>query len=187
MLYFIVPIFVLFVSLNIYLAPQYAQRIPKVDQIYEALLGKTKSNERVNTGSNSSTSRVFIWKASIELFSENLLKGLGTGDGKDELVDKYQKLGMINEYKHKLNSHNQYLTTSLSLGLGGLIILLFTFFYPLVKSIRNKDVLLSGFVFLLLINFMFESVIETSAGIIFFTFFYTLLYSNFEKINYRKQ
>tara|TARA_B100000809_G_scaffold203915_1_gene205151 strand:- start:2607 stop:3887 length:1281 start_codon:yes stop_codon:yes gene_type:complete len=186
-LYFIAPILVLFVILNIFLAPKYAQRIPNVEEVYDAFVGKDKDNKKVETGSSSSSARVFIWKASMELVSENLLKGLGTGDGKDKLIEKYQELGMTNEYKHELNSHNQYLTTSLSLGMIGLIILFFILFYPLIMSVRNKDILLCGFIFLLIINFMFESVIETRAGIIFFTFFYTLLYSNFEKINFRKQ
>lgn len=182
-LYFIIPILMLFFALNIYFAPNYAQRLPQIDNIIKAIMGKDQDNKTVTSGSDGNAARVFIWKTSLELFSENIFIGSGTGDAKDELMKKYQEKEMTAEYKYKLNCHNQYLSTAVSVGIIGLIVLLLALFYPLILSIRQQDYILGGFIILFIINFFFESILETQAGLVYYAFFNTLLCSTFVKNN----
>jgi O-antigen ligase len=82
---------------------------------------------------------------------------------------------MMNELEHKLNSHNQFLNTSVALGLTGLICLLLCLGLPVLLTLKNINLLLWGFCVLSGLNFLFESMLETQAGVMFFAFFSTIL------------
>ncbi len=182
-LYFVIPILVLFLALNVYFTPKFSHRLPQIENIIKAITGKDQNDKTVTTGNDGNASRVFIWKASYELFLENFLTGTGTGDAKDELLKKYQEKKMTNEFQFQLNSHNQFLSTSLYLGLLGLITFLFMLFYPLIISIKHSNYVLVGFILLIIINLMVESMFEKQAGLVFYAFFNTLLCSTLVKIN----
>lgn len=181
-LYILIPLVSLFILLNILYTPSFSKRIPKVDNIKNALNEKNKDNKEVTTGGDGNAARVLIWKASLELFSDNIL-GLGTGDAKELLLEKYQQKGMSTEYKYQLNCHNQYLSTGLSIGILGLILLLGMLFYSLFQSIKYNQIVLGGFIILVSFNFLFESMLETQKGIVFFSFFYVLLCLSYIKPN----
>ena len=84
-----------------------------------------------------------------------------------------------NAIYHELNSHNQFITTIVSVGIIGLVLLLAYFIIPLVFWIINKKFDVVYFTFLLTVglNAMFESLFETQKGIIFFCFFNSLLFT----------
>lgn len=180
-IYFSVPLTVMFLVFNVYYTPTVSQRIPQVETIKKAITEKDNNNETVTTSKDGNASRVFIWKASAELFTTNILFGTGTGDSKDELLQIYLKKNMSSEYENKLNSHNQYFTTAISLGIIGLVIMLFTFIFPFYLSIIEKNYIISAFLILVSFNLLFESMYETQAGIVFYAFFNTLLCSTFVK------
>ncbi len=178
-LYITFPVLIVFLVLNVYFTPNFSQRLPQIDKIVEAITGKSQNDEATTTGSDTNTARVFIWKASYELFLEHFLVGNGTGDAKEILLEKYKEKQMTTELKYELNSHNQFLTTSIYIGIGGLVVLLFMLLYPLMLSIKQKNYILTGFIVLLIINLMFESMFEKQAGLVFYAFFNTLLCSSF--------
>src|SRR5690554_8211483 len=61
------------------------------------------------TGAESTTARLFVWDASVDLIKENFWFGVGTGDIKDEL--RQSKLGKVctGIAQMNLNSRNQFL------------------------------------------------------------------------------
>ena len=168
-----------FFLINVYFAPQYASRIPKMQSIENAIKGKDKNNKPSTTGTDGSGSRIFVWKASLEVIKENLPLGAGTGDSRDKLMEKYLEKKMDTEYKFGLNSHNQFLNTSVSLGILGFLSLIICFWIPFHIGLKLHELFLINFVIILTINLLFESMFERQSGIIFYVFFNTLLCSKF--------
>ena len=126
---------------------------------------------------DSSSKRVLVWEASREVITENWLTGVGTGDAKDVLLEKYKQKGMDIEYKAGLNSHNQYLQTFIAIGIIGFLILFLSLAGPAFYSIKNKHFLYGGFILFFSINIFVESMFETQAGVIFYAFFNSILAS----------
>jgi O-antigen ligase len=152
-------------------APQYSQRITSAT---EAVVN-AGSDEKPETGNDGTSSRILVWQAAAELLLTHPLFGTGTGDAKKAMLEKYKEKGMVTEFEHKLNSHNQFLNTSVALGFAGLICLLLCLGLPIFLSLRNINMLLWGFCILSGINFLFESMLETQAGVMFYAFFGTVL------------
>lgn len=115
--------------------------------------------------------RIELWKTAWQIFEENPIFGVGTGDIPSAFKQKFIEnnsplLGS------KLRSHNEYLSTMASLGIVGLIVFLFSIFYPpTYLKVWNFPLL-----FLLLsficISMLWEDTIETQVGVTIFAFFY---------------
>jgi O-antigen ligase len=164
-----------FLTFNLYFTPTFSNRIPNLSVIKNAIKGKDEQNNKITTSDDGSARRVFVWKASVDVIKQNLLWGVGTGDTRDELLDMYLKKGMKAEYNTALNSHNQYLNTGVTLGILGVFVLLLCLGIPFFIALKQNSYLLVGFISLISINFLFESMLETQAGVIFYAFFNTLL------------
>jgi O-antigen ligase len=164
----------LFYLLNIS-APEYSQRITAATQSV-AQSGSVSNLEKSNEGT---ASRILVWNAALEIIKENFVVGTGTGDAKAEMIEKYKEKGMTTEYEHKLNSHNQYLNTFIALGVFGFICLLLSLLFPFIHSLKYGQMLLGTFACLAGLNFLFESMLETQAGVMFYAFFYALLCFSF--------
>ncbi len=121
--------------------------------------------------------RFWIWKSALELIMNHPLTGVGNGDIRDELVKIYEREGMSLSATERHNAHNQFLESWTGIGIPGLLSLLAMLALPLWAGIKNSDWLLAGFISLCTIAFMFESMLETIAGVSFFSVFYTLLVS----------
>lgn len=129
---------------------------------------------------NETNTRIMIWENSIQIIKENPLLGVGTGDIIPELHKKYTKSNMIEAKEKNYNSHNQFLESFMGLGIIGGGILLILVFGPLI-SVKRNNKLIIAFGILIAIHFLFESMLNTIAGVTFFGFFYSLLHLH--KIN----
>lgn len=118
----------------------------------------------------SSNSRVIMWKTSFQLFSENPLIGVGTGDVSDELDARNYQLGNIAVADESLNSHNQFLNSMVQLGLLGLIPLLMVFVASFKNAASNKSLPYFLITAIFFVSLLFESFLETQAGIMPVTF-----------------
>lgn len=121
--------------------------------------------------------RLWLWKSGLEVFQENFWFGVGTGDIDEALNNKYVEYDLKLADEHNYNAHNQYLDTALKLGVVGLALLLFWIGYTLYITAQKKQFLFFFFMLILAINFMFEVMLNTIAGVSFFAFFYSLLYA----------
>ncbi|MES2838615.1 MAG: O-antigen ligase family protein [Bacteroidota bacterium] len=165
----------LFLVLNVYTKHRFLVRLPQWNKIVEAIKGVDSENKKITTSDEGSGSRILVWKAALDVATDNFWVGTGTGDSKDNLLKKYEEKGMNNELKIKMNAHNQFLNTFIALGIGGLLLLLACFLIPLYLSLKSKFYLLSAFLAFSSLNFLFEAMLEMQAGVLFFAFFFTLL------------
>lgn len=85
---------------------------------------------------------------------------------------------MTGAIENKLNVHNQFLETMLGQGLPGITLLFLLFFVGLIHSIKNKNWLFFTFILLVGFNYLFESMLNTQAGVVFFGFFFYYFASN---------
>ena len=125
----------------------------------------------------STGARIWVWKSTIQLIEENPIQGVGVGDIRNELTKKYKEVGIIDESILKLDSHQQYLQTTATIGIFGLISLLLVFFSLFYYSKKLNHFILFSFSLTYFLFGFTESMFETQAGIIFFTFFSLFLVS----------
>lgn len=128
-----------------------------------------------NVTKDGSAARKIAWYVSVNKIAENPL-GYGNGSVKKILTDEYIKLNWQIGQDMYINSHNQYLQTMLSVGLQGLLTLVAILFLLFYISVKNKNMLLLNLLVICVINFMFESMFELQAGIVYIWFFICFLY-----------
>jgi len=114
--------------------------------------------------------RLFIWGLSLDIIKENPIFGVGTGDSKDELMIKYEENQMEDALKARLNVHNQFLETTIQLGLAGLMSLMLIFFWSFAMAIRKHNTMLALVLSVNALFLLFESVLNTQTGVYYFVF-----------------
>ena len=185
----------------------------------------------IGVDNDNSDPRKFIWDEGLKAIRGNWLLGVGAGDLKEVLVDRYKlnilenptsKLLMdstinsleansklvehlineslrtetsydyqLNQYAEKslerrnnryksfvrrgYNFHNQYLQVFGTIGVFGLLLLLYLFAIPFFLFIRQSNYLSASFLFIVGSSFMTESMLERQAGVSFIAFFFMLL------------
>lgn len=162
--------FMLFVTIILNLFPSVKSRIENAIKVFTS-----KNNSSLVDG-ESNSDRIFIWKISTEILKENFLFGVGTGDVKDALLEKYREKGLVHAYDQKLNAHNQFLQSFISIGLLGFITLLLCLLIPLYFAIVNRNYLYGLFLILIILNISVESMFENQAGVVFYAFFNSFLF-----------
>lgn len=116
-----------------------------------------------------------IWKSALIIVKHNLVTGVGTGDATDDLKREFISQGYVEGYYDNLNSHNQFLEVILENGLIGLLLFLSIFGYMFYLSISQRNLILGLFLIVMIIMFMFETMLNRLAGISFFSLFSFLL------------
>ncbi len=149
--------------------------VPEFGQRIDSSIKAISANNDSNNNPESSFARLRIWSACISIIKEHAVVGVGTGDVKDVLLNKYAELGMNNELDKKYNAHNQFLQTFIALGIAGFLSLCLLLLAPIKSALRNKDYVLIFFLVIFSINILFESMLEVQAGVLFFAFFLSLL------------
>ncbi len=121
-----------------------------------------------------SDTRFQLWYTSVKVIEENFWWGTSPANLTDELVKKYNTLGFKSAYDDHLNSHNQYLESFAGLGIFGFLALMYIIVYTFIISIKKKHYLLFFLMVILSINFLFESMLNRMAGVLFMMFFISL-------------
>ena len=167
---FIIPITValLIISLYLYFVPGATTRL----ELNPELITGDKIIE--SDTDDSSEIRILLWKSSWDIIKQNWFWGVGTGDVKDELMNVYSRESIKWAEQFKLNAHNQLMQTWIAIGIPGLLLLFPWILMSIIKGNRNNfdpQIILGVIVF---INLLFESMLETQAGVIFIAFFTSL-------------
>ncbi len=126
-------------------------------------------------GTFAKDSRYMIWKSAFGVIRSNLVLGVGTGDASEELKKEFKSRGYTEGYYDNLNAHNQFLEILLENGIIGLIIFLSLLGYIIYIAISEHNLLLGLFIIMMVVFFMFETVLNRLAGITFFPLFVFLL------------
>jgi O-antigen ligase len=119
--------------------------------------------------------RMAILTIGFDLFKESPVIGYGTGDIKDVLINGYKEANFLKGYDRKYNCHNQFLQFLLAFGIIGLLVFLVSLVYPMFFAFFKKNYLYVFLILILSFNFLFESMLETKAGVEFYAFFNALL------------
>jgi O-antigen ligase len=125
----------------------------------------------------STQARIYAFKTSIEIISENFWLGVGTGDIDPVTISTYKENRYEGALKRKLNAHNQFLQTFGALGLFGFLSLVLIFVGLWFFGVTQKNELIIFFTTLCFLFALTESFLETQAGIVFFSFFSLILTS----------
>lgn len=115
--------------------------------------------------------RIKIYKNDFDVSMKKPIVGYGAGDYRQHLDSRHADSGLP-----RCNAHNQYLETTLSIGLIGLAVLLFWLAWPLAVAwvgLYRRKVRASVFwpilmlTFVVAFNLMFESMLERQMGLLF--------------------
>lgn len=131
-----------------------------------------------NVGYNSTTIRIGLLKNGFELFKENPIFGVGTGDLIPESVKRLNDEGLHDLAQKSRGPHNQYLQIAVTLGIFGFILLVLCICWPLVQYIRMKEYLFGSFMAIVMFNAIGDTVLRASS-LYFFAFFGCYFYQYF--------
>jgi O-antigen ligase len=120
------------------------------------------------------TERYIMWTVGMKVFKENLLLGVGAGNVKDKLFIEYQKNNSYSNIDSQFDPHNQYINTSVELGIVGLISFVSCLLVALITAYRQKNYLYLAFIVLFSLCSITESTLGTQKGVMLFSFFVTL-------------
>jgi O-antigen ligase len=147
--------------------------VPNTQERIQAI--RDVQNQKLDPTSTESTqARVHAWMAAKSTLAKSPIFGFGTGDGNDELFKTYEEKGYTGALSVELNAHNEYLQTGLALGLIGVLFLIFPMVLALRRAFQTKNFMLASWSFAALIVFLFESYLNTLAGSLFFSLFFTI-------------
>lgn len=130
------------------------------------------------TAEGSTQARYFALKTVFTIIEDHWIIGVGTGDIDIETQNRYKSYGYTGALKRNLNAHNQFLQTFAATGLLGFLSILAIYLSMFYLSLKNRNQLLFGFTLVCFFFALTESMFETQAGIVFFTFFSLILSQN---------
>jgi O-antigen ligase len=121
---------------------------------------------------NSATYRLAEWKCALHVIKEKPLLGVGVGDAKQELLDAYKHFKFWSGIKYQYNAHNQYLETTLALGLVGLFLLLTLLGAYAASAINYNNITMAAAVIFFALCMLTESMFERAWAVILFNLFF---------------
>ena len=128
-----------------------------------------------NPSGHSVTQRIEYLRTGIQIFLDNPVIGVGTGDVPAAFEKKYEENDTPLDPEWRLRSHNQWLTFAIAYGVVGLLILLAAFILPGLVQRKFGQYLFLLFFMVSFLSMFNEDTLETQAGVAFFAFFYTFL------------
>lgn len=161
--------------------------ISQLNTLRNTIQNSFKANIKEQSGNlvENLTTRIRIWTNTIETIKEKPFLGYGVGEGQKALEKTYTKNGFSWAVEESLNSHNEFLSTWLYLGMPGIFVLTVMMLASSIHSTRTRNIIALNFILMLLIFFCFESALMRQKGIVFFVFFYSLLLNEAITINVR--
>lgn len=141
----------------------------------EKFIGLFNYNLDENSYKHRADVRLTIWQSCLEIIKENPLLGVGLGDVEQKLLDKYKRFNYTEGLDRRYNAHNQFLQTTVEVGVLGLATLLFVMGVSISFAITKKNFVSLCFLSIALLFFLSESILVRQKGIVFFSFFMPLL------------
>lgn len=126
---------------------------------------------------NHDDARFGITETALLAISDNMPWGVGVGDRID-VMHHYFLLAHPKMEKAHYNPHNQYNDTLLTIGVLGLLLLIFMLVAPLIYCKRTHyqvKTMIYALVLIVACSCLFESIFERQMGILFFAFYVGLI------------
>jgi len=141
----------------------------RIKSLFKDISDEHKSEITINDD------RLKIWKSALTIIEDNFVLGVGIGDVRTELVKEYDRQGEQRLSDERLNAHNQFLEVFLENGIIGLVIFLGLMSFMAYLAISEENLLYSIFIIMMIVYFMFETILYRLAGVSFFSLFSFLL------------
>lgn len=145
--------------------------IRKNDRVNNLLIEFSKENYDLRRQDD----RIIIWESATSIIRQNLVLGVGIGDVRNELTNEYVRRGEDKLVKEKLNAHNQFFEVLLEGGLVSFSIFIFMLGFMLYIAVNEKNLLYGLFILIMVVFFIFETVLYRLAGVAFFSLFSFML------------
>lgn len=126
--------------------------------------------------------RILGWKVAAEQIRAKPWLGTGTGDYHHDTRIKLEQHNLIEPFGGFRNSHNQFLQTTATLGVIGLMALLLWLLMPPLTLGHKRPWIYGVFLMIIIPNLAFESMLEVQAGILFITYFQVVLFRTSGKL-----
>ncbi|MEI6554801.1 MAG: O-antigen ligase family protein [Paludibacter sp.] len=136
------------------------------------LFGAISHHRRISKDAVEKEARLFLYKTAFYLIEEKPVFGYGLSNAQEKFDierAKYQSES-FRVWSLKINnidSHNQYLHTTLEFGIVGLILLLFIYYFPILVVNRNRLTLLILFIGLYSYHSIFDMFITGQFATVF--------------------
>lgn len=127
-----------------------------------------------NDPNNSSLIQRWVYaRVGWEILREHWLLGVGTEGMRSAYQERYadDSHGLLPQFR--LIAHNQFLATTICLGVFGGVWFVVAFLYPLVARWRN--LLYVGFILMMGISFLSDNTLGSQAGVTLYAFFNALI------------
>ena len=142
--------------------------LPRLKERINTFFTSMQSNPKL---ADSTSSRKMIWNNALDLIAQKPFFGHGPHTN-EVLFESYRKTGMMHEFSHRFNAHNEFLQILLVLGLAGFLLLILLLVIGFYSAWQSKDFLFFAFLLIVFFGFATESMLDTEAGILYFCFFY---------------
>lgn len=116
---------------------------------------------------NSTSIRLAIYKCAFANIKKAPFFGYGFGDVRDALVSCYVSTQPF-MVKTNYNSHNQYLSIWLGMGIFGLLILFYFIYFNMSLALSGSDYLGFSILVLFSVIMFFENILERQTGVVLF-------------------
>jgi O-antigen ligase len=125
--------------------------------------------------------RLVRWKAGWEIFEDNIVFGVGSGDVEEKLLESYEKNQLVEAHKNKLNAHNQFLQMSISNGLIGVSLFIAILIFQFHTSIKYKSFVWFAFTLSICLASFTESILNRQKSVLLFSLFTCLFIKYYER------
>ena len=153
----------------------YIENLSLKSRFDQMLMGYSNYVLHGDPNASSVIQRIEYWKTSTYILKHHWLTGVGTGDLNEAFSTAYEEMGSRLSNAFRNRSHNQFLAIFIAFGIGGLLVFLFSLFYPPLKTGWHTDYYYLVFFIISFMSMLTEDTLETQAGATFFAFFNALL------------
>jgi len=148
----------------------------KVNMRFSKFVDVMYKYEEFNPKSQESTAlRISALKTGVEVAKSNFWFGTGTGDLLYEMNDYYKDNYYQAAYIKYISPHNQFVRSFAMHGVFGFLSLISIFALMIYTAIKRKSFLLWIWIIMMLVLFNVEDMFGIQSGIVFFSFFTSLI------------
>ncbi len=156
--------------------------VPMVNQRVNEMAGLFSKHKPANIMDNSVYVRKMIWNTDKAAISDYWLTGVGPGRLMQVLAQRYCFHSIFYVYNvNAYDPHNEYIYQWLSFGILGLLLWVGILLFQMTVSIKRKAYLYSYFLIIIIITCFTESILATQHGIMFYSFFASILFFDNQK------
>lgn len=152
----------------------YLNRFALYPRIYEVIWEFDRYRLGFSPNDKSLIQRYFYLKAGLDIASENLVFGVGTGDVRQAFKSYYEENNSPLRPERRRRAHNQYLTLAIAFGIPGLILCLLAIIIPVFMRERWGSYMVIVFLLTMALSMLDEDTLENTPGALMFALFYAL-------------